>query len=55
MEKRLIGIKEIADYLNRSPRTIKRYIKDKSLPVVKVGGVYETEKGQVNDWRNTFM
>lgn len=37
MEKRLLNIKEAAEYLGVSPKTLYNWISEKKVPYVKVG------------------
>ncbi len=47
----LIGVKAIAEYLNRSERTVHRYIESHGLPVVRVGGLLEAMSKDLDEWR----
>jgi len=52
-ELTLIGLKAIADYLGRSPRTIYNWIQDQAqgFPAQKVGGMWEARSVDLDAWR----
>lgn len=45
-----IGMKQLAEILDCSPRTITRYIRDKGLKVHKMGGFNRFYMSEVNAW-----
>jgi len=50
----LIGLKEIAELLNRDVSTIRRWLKSpgsKDIPIKKVGGRYEADADALTEWR----
>jgi len=47
----LVGLKQIADYLNRSPQTITTYIKKYQLPAYKIGGLFEASVYELDQWK----
>ena len=52
VEKPLVGVQEIADYLQKSERTIRRYRKLRGFPVYqksKTGAMYAFPS-ELNDW-----
>jgi hypothetical protein len=49
--KRLIGLKAIAEYLQRSERTVCRYVAQYELPVERVGGLLEADSAELEKWR----
>ena len=44
------GIKRIADYANRSERTIWEWITKRGFPATLVGGVYVAETEEIDSW-----
>lgn len=48
--KILVTIKEIEDYLRVSRGSVKRYIKDKGLPVAVIGGLYHCPTSLLDLW-----
>lgn len=51
MENGLIGLKEIAGYLRRSPATAMKLIQTEGLPATKILGVWESDKTLIDEWR----
>lgn len=51
-EAPLIGIKAIADYIDRSERTARTLIKAGQLPARKVGGMWEASPSRLRQWRS---
>lgn len=47
---KLEGIKRIAEYMNRSERTVWDYINNRGLPASLVGGVYIAQSEEVDMW-----
>ena len=47
----LSGMNEIAGYMRRSAVTILKLIRTQDFPAVKVGGVWESDKGLIDQWR----
>lgn len=45
------GWKAIADYLNRSVRTVQNWTRTRGLPVIKVGGVVVAYKSELDRWQ----
>ncbi len=54
MEKRLLGVKELAEYIGLSPQTIYNKINRGKFPIPykKVFGLLKWEKEEVNDFLN---
>lgn len=50
----LIGMKDICDYVNRSSPTVLSMIRDMGFPAVKVGGIWESSRGKIAEWRERF-
>lgn len=48
--QKLLGIKAIADYMDRSEATIRNYIKTRNLPAWKVGGLIESNTAKLDSW-----
>ncbi len=53
MEKgpRLVGWKEITRYVQRSVKTCKKYADTLGMPVVRVGGLVEADRDELDRWR----
>ena len=51
MVRRLVGLKEMARYLRRGVRTVRRYIRERGFPAVLVGGTWEADVADVEVWR----
>ena len=54
MEKRLLGVKELAEYIGLSPQTIYNKINRGKFPIPyrKVFGLLKWEREEVNDFLN---
>ena len=46
----LVGVREIAEYLRRGPRVVRRMIKRDDLPVTLEQGAYMTTTSALDDW-----
>ncbi len=51
----LSGMKAICGYINRTEPTVLSYIKSQSFPAKKVGGIWESSKGDVDEWRGVYF
>ena len=51
----LIGMKAIRDYYPRSEKTIIELIENKGFPAVKVAGMWEADKAQIDEWRREMI
>lgn len=51
----LIGMKSIRDYYPRSKTTILDLIEHHGFPAVKVAGVWEADKAQIDEWRRNVI
>ena len=49
----LHGWREIADYLNRSLSTARRLYECDDLPVFKIGGMFEADCKDIDEWRES--
>lgn len=45
-----LSVDEVADEMDVSPRTVRRWMKEKGLPYIKIGRVVRFDAGAVNDW-----
>lgn len=50
----LVGMKAICDYAHRSEPTVLGLIRSSAFPAVKVGGIWESSRVQVDMWRDKF-
>ena len=51
IEATLLDINQVAEYLNVSPRTVRRLMKVKNLPHLKVGSkLVRYNKSQIDKW-----
>lgn len=51
----LLSPKQLADYLQLSPRTIYRLLERGAIPAVKVGGQWRFRKSTVDEWLDVAM
>ena len=49
-ENEFLTIEELAALLKVSPRTIRRIIKRRELPVIRIGRQLRFRRGSVNEW-----
>ena len=55
IEKTLLDINQVARYLNVSPRTVRRLMKVKNLPHLKVGQkLVRYNKSQIDKWLTKY-
>lgn len=45
-----LGVEDVAEYLNKSPITIRRWIQDKKIPSYKIGREYMFVKEELDDY-----
>ena len=50
MDSRLMTLVETADYLRISKWTLYRWIKEKNVPVIKMGGLDRFRKIEIDQW-----
>ena len=50
MEKRLLNIKELSEYLNVSPHTIYSWVSRHRIPHVKLNGVLRFKLESIEEW-----
>ena len=50
IEEKLLTIKELAAHLAISTRTIRRYISEGYIPLIRIGGVVRFEASSVQEW-----
>lgn len=48
--RRLVGIKEIAKYVRRSHSTVMLLHRGHKLPMVRVGGIWESNAAEIDRW-----
>ena len=48
--KPIMNLKEVAQYLGLSQMSIYRYIKQRKIPVSRVGGVWRFRKEKIDAW-----
>lgn len=46
----LIGVKDLAEFLKVHPNTVYKFVRDGSIPYVKVGGQYRFFKPDIAKW-----
>jgi excisionase family DNA binding protein len=49
--KVVFTLKEVAEYLNVHPDTIRRYVKRGQLPAFKIGTDWRFNKESIDEWR----
>lgn len=54
MGEELMLLSELVAYLKISKWTLYRWIKDKGLPVYKIGGLNRFKKNEIDEWIMTF-
>jgi predicted DNA-binding transcriptional regulator AlpA len=47
----LSGMEEIAQYTRRSKATVLGWIKNEGFPAAKLGHVWESDKGMIDQWK----
>jgi len=47
----LIGMKMICQCVDRSEATVLKLIRDEGFPAVKIGGIWESDRGLIASWR----
>lgn len=47
----LSGLEEIAQYARRSKATVLDWIRNKDFPAAKLGHVWESDKGLIDQWK----
>lgn len=48
---KLIGMKQICNYVNRSEVTVLDWIRTMDFPALKVVGIYEADTDKIDRWR----
>lgn len=46
----IVTVREIAEYLKVTERTIYRMVKDQKIPAFKVGGSWRFRLDEIDDW-----
>ena len=44
----IMGIKEMADYLNMKEQTVYRLVQQKKIPAIKIGGQWKEKKNHID-------
>ncbi len=47
----LTGMKEICNYCKLSESTLTKRISEEDLPAVKIGGIWESDTEDIDQWR----
>ncbi len=50
MDKPLMSLQELADYIGVSNTTVYRYVKQKKLPSIKMGRLWKFRKEKIDEW-----
>ena len=50
-EAALSGMAEICEYVRRSDATVLSWIRSRKFPARKLGGVWESDKTLIDEWR----
>jgi len=50
MDGKLMSMPELAEYLHIGKWTLYRWIKEKGLPVYKMGGLNRFRKNEIDEW-----
>jgi hypothetical protein len=50
-EVALSGMKVISEYVRRSPSTVLSWIRELGFPARKIGGIWESDKELIDQWR----
>lgn len=51
----LSGMNEICQYVRRSPDTVLNWIRAYDFPAQKIGGVWESDKDLIDQWRREWI
>ena len=54
-EKKLMNIKDVANYLNVNEKTIYRMLSDESIPAVKISGSWRFDRREIEQWVGNKM
>jgi len=50
MAEDILTIKEVAEYLKVTERTLYRLVQERKIPAFKVGGSWRFRKAEINTW-----
>ena len=50
MPEDVLTLKEVAEYLKVTERTIYRMVADRKIPAFKVGGSWRSRLGEIDEW-----
>ena len=48
MSEGIMGIKEVADYLNMKEQTVYRLVQQQKIPALKIGGQWKAKKEHID-------
>ena len=48
MSDGIMGIKEVADYLNMKEQTVYRLVQQRKIPALKIGGQWKAKKDHID-------
>ena len=51
----LSGMNEICQYVRRSPATVLNWIRTRDFPAKKIGGVWESDRVLVDEWKRGLI
>lgn len=50
VDKRFIGVKELAEYLNIKPETVYAWVQQRKFPYVKIGRLVKFDPLKIDGW-----
>jgi len=51
----LSGMKRISEYVSRSEPTVLAWIRNNGFPARKIGGIWESKKDKIDEWKEKFL
>ena len=51
----LVGMDAIGDYCDRSPRIIKKLVKENNFPAIKICGRWESNTELIDGWQRNLV
>jgi hypothetical protein len=51
----LSGMAEIAGYVRRSHDTVLLWVRTMDFPAVKIGGIWESDRGLIDEWKRSVV
>ena len=55
MSDGIMGIKEVADYLNMKEQTVYRLVQQRKIPALKIGGQWKAKKEHIDKIAASFI